>query len=92
MFDTARLNWLAPPDPIAPNAPVTPAGSPDTLRLTVPENPLCEVIWMLADPLDPAATDTAVGVAESPNEGPPGDARSLINAWPVGVPHPVARS
>lgn len=47
----------------------------------------------MADVPDPGATDTEVGTADSPNEGVLGiEVRSLIKAWPAGVPHPVARS
>lgn len=38
-----RVNWLALAL-TAPNVPVTPLGSPDTLRVTAPEKPFCGVI------------------------------------------------
>jgi hypothetical protein len=34
---------LLAPEATAPNVPVTPLGSPDTLRLTLPEKPFCAV-------------------------------------------------
>jgi hypothetical protein len=43
--------------------------------------------------LDPACKEAAMGVAESTKDGALGtETKSLIKGWPVGVPHPVARS
>jgi len=39
-----RVSTLAPVGLTVPNDPVTPTGSPETLRVTVPVKPVCLVI------------------------------------------------
>src|SRR5580704_13712668 len=65
----ARVRVPAPLALSAPNVPVTPLGSPDTLRATVPEKPPTAVTCTVAVVLEPVCTDTAPGVAESVNDG-----------------------
>src|SRR5579872_172552 len=53
---------LVNPDPIVPgrvNAPVTPVGKPETLKVTVPPNPPTEVTCSKAEGEEPARPDGA---------------------------------
>jgi len=43
-LDAIKVRALAPLGLMAPNVPVTPLGSPDKLRFTLPEKPFCAVI------------------------------------------------
>ena len=72
---------------------VTPAGNPDTARLTALLKPGCGLTVMMLMPLAPAAMESVAaddarlkaGAFDVP-------ARLLIKGWPEGLPHPVARS
>ena len=72
---------------------VTPAGRPDTARLTTPLKPFCELIVMVLSPLAPGAIESADADDARPKDGRSDcPIKPLIRAWPVGVPQPVARS
>jgi hypothetical protein len=75
------------------NDAVTPAGNPDTERLTALLKPCCGLTVMVLVPLVPAAMESAETDEDRLKAGELEDvpARLLIN-WPEGLPHPVARS
>lgn len=75
------------------NDAVTPAGRPETPRLTVPLKPFCALTVMVLVPLLPGAIDSVDADEDKLNDGTLGaPVRSLISDWPAGVPQPVARS
>lgn len=72
---------------------VTPAGSPETARVTAPVKPCCGLMVTVAAPLAPGAMESAEADDAMLKPGAADVAVSaLINGWPVGEPHPVARS
>lgn len=72
---------------------VTPAGSPEIARLTVPLKPCCGLTVMVLVPLAPGATESEVAEDDKLKPGALDVAvKLLIKAWPKGVPQPVARS
>jgi hypothetical protein len=75
------------------NDAVTPVGRPDAVRFTVPLKPFCGLTVMVAVPVVPGAMDSDSVEGDRPNAGPlDTPVSALINGWPAGVPHPVARS
>jgi hypothetical protein len=72
------------------NEAATPLGSPSAVRVTWPVKPLFRVSVMVFLAVEPGAMLSAEGEPASVNEL--AKLRPSINAWPVGVPHPVARS
>lgn len=57
---------------------VTPVGSPDAARVTVPLKPVCGVIVMVLVPVAPSATLTLAGDADSVKVGAPGIVRVTV--------------
>jgi hypothetical protein len=75
------------------NDAVTPAGSPDTARLTAPPKPCCGLMAMVLRPLCPAGTESVEADKDRLNAGAlEVPAKVSISGWPEGLPHPVARS
>lgn len=72
------------------NDAVTPLGRPLAVSVTWPVKPLFRVTVMVLLAVEPGARLTAEGEPASVNEF--AGLRSSINAWPAGVPHPVAKS
>ena len=72
---------------------VTPAGNPETVRLTALLKPCCAPIVIVLVPLAPAAMETVAAEEARLNVGAfVAPARLLIKSWPAGEPHPVAKS
>ena len=71
---------------------VTPLGTPEATRLTVPLKPFTAATEIVELPVFPRATVRAVGELESMNEAGVVWLRSLISDCPAGDPQPVARS
>jgi hypothetical protein len=71
---------------------VTPEGSPDAVRLTLPANPSASVTETLVVDEEPCATGTLAG--ESVNQKPEitDPATALMRLGQLGLPHPVTRS
>jgi hypothetical protein len=76
------------------NDAVTPAGNPDTERLTALLKPCSGLTVIVLAPLVPAAMESAEDDADRLKDGEFENvpARLLIRGWPEGLPHPVARS
>jgi hypothetical protein len=75
-----------------PKVAVTPLGSPDAARLTLPENPPRSVTVIVLLPLPPCVTVTLLGDAESVKLGVEDPANSVISPVVFGLPQPVHRS
>ena len=88
-----RVRVLAPVVLPGLNVAVTPAGRPEAVNITLPENPFTGVTVMAVVTLAPGLMETEDGEAARVNSGClAAPVRSLMKCWPVGVPHPVARS
>jgi hypothetical protein len=72
---------------------VTPDGAPDAVRATAELNPPETAVVIVELPLLPAATETAVGDAESVKAGVCVEGPVSAPIRPAfGLPHPVTRS
>jgi hypothetical protein len=75
------------------NDAVTPFGSPDAARLTLPLKPFSGPTVRVLTPLLPGEIESVSGDAESVNAGAANaPLRSSMRDCPPGEPHPVARS
>lgn len=75
------------------NDAVTPAGRPDAARLTELLKPFRGLIVMVLAPLVPAVIASVDAEVARPKDITPVlPVKLLISGWPVGLPHPVARS
>jgi hypothetical protein len=88
-----RVSVLVPVVGFGLNAAVTPLGSPDAARVTLPVNPpwSCTVI-VLVPPVPPWLIVRLLGESEIVKLGVADPARALIRFVPFGLPHPVTRS
>src|SRR5215467_12226062 len=90
---TDRVSVLVAMAGFGLNDAVTPPGSPDADRLTLPLKPFCEAIVIVAVPLAPRTTVRLAGEADTvkPGIGPPvGQLFTRFIAF--RVPIPVAKS
>ena len=75
------------------NAVVTPLGSPDAAKLTLPLKPFCGVIVIVLAPLVPCTTVKLFGDAESVKFGTGADTGQLFTRLAaLTLPIPVAKS
>lgn len=75
------------------NNAVTPSGRPDAARLTESLKPFCALIVIVLVLLVPAMIPTVdAELVRLKDCGPVLPVKVLISGWPVGLPHPVARS
>jgi hypothetical protein len=75
------------------NTAVTPLGTPEAARVTLPLNPPRSVtVMVLVPPAPPCVIVRLLGESESVKLGVEDPARALIRFCPFGLPHPVTRS
>jgi hypothetical protein len=71
------------------NKAVTPLGSPDAVRLTLPLKPFCEPTVIVLLPLLPCLLASVACDVDTVNPGLPNAAvKSSIRCCPAGMPHP----
>jgi len=88
-----RVSVLVPAVGFGLNTAVTPLGSPDAARVTLPVNPpwSCTVM-VLVPPAPPCVIVRLLGESESVKLGVADPVRALIRFVPFGLPHPVTKS
>jgi hypothetical protein len=86
------VSTLVPVVGLVPNAAVTPLGSPDAARVTLPVNPFTSCTVMVLVPLPPCVIVRLVGESESVKLGVADPANRLMSPVVFGLPQPEQRS
>jgi len=91
--DAVRVRLLLDVAGFVPSVAVTPLGTPEALKVTLPLNPLAGLIAMVVEPNDPCRIVTVVGEADRVKSGCGADGGQLFTKFAaLIVPMPVAKS